>query len=72
MAALKALDRVHQRALVQIGIAGNGSARRQITQQAQQARQPLNTVVGTPGRNGFRRSRKLLTVVFPRQLQVVL
>jgi hypothetical protein len=72
MAALKALDRIHQRALVQIGIAGNDGVRRQIAQQAQQPRQSRNAIVGTAGRNGFVRDRELLTVVFPRQLQVVL
>ena len=72
MARLEALDRVHQRALVQIGIVGNRRVRRQIAQQAQQARQSPNAIVRTPRRNGFGRNRKLLAVVQPRQFQIVL
>ena len=68
--ALKILDRVHKRALINRSIGRNIRVSRKVAHQPEQSDQLRDARISIAGRNRFFYGRKLFAVVFLRELQV--
>src|SRR3954470_5379132 len=70
MAALEALDRIHQRLAVSFRVGRNTSINRQVADESQQGGETRYTCIRLAGINGFGDNRKSLPLVRARYFNV--